>query len=149
MQLTALLAAALAAATGVLAQSGNSGTIKVTYTYDYGNPQFSTYGVSCSDGKNGIRTKYGYKTIGQVPTYPYVGGIPAANYNSTSCGSCWRLDYGGQTIIFTAIDHAGATFNIARPAMDKLTNNKTDALGGSITGAKYAKVANSVCSLPA
>ena len=74
MKLLTVLTALLATTGSSIALSG-----KVTFSYDY-NPGLTTYSIACSDGVNGIRTKYGYKTLSQIPTYPYVGGIPRISY---------------------------------------------------------------------
>lgn len=41
--------------------------------------------VSCSDGSNGLITKYGYQTQGAIPKYPYIGGVDAiAGWNDAN-----------------------------------------------------------------
>lgn len=75
-------------------------------------------------------TRKPWRKQGDIPTFPFIGGAQAiAGWNSPSCGTCWRLEYNGQSINVLAIDHAVAGFNIARGAMDKLTNNRAVQLG--------------------
>lgn len=45
------------------------------------------------------------------------------------CGTCWQLTYNGRTINVLAIDHAASGFNIAKAALDTLTNGQAEALG--------------------
>lgn len=41
--------------------------------------------VSCSDGTNGLITRYGYQTQGAIPHFPHVGGAAQiAGWNSAS-----------------------------------------------------------------
>ncbi|KUI52612.1 Protein SnodProt1 [Cytospora mali] len=102
----------------------------VSYDTGYDDASRSLTVVSCSDGTNGLITKYGYQTQGAIPDFPYVGGADViAGWNSADCGTCWQLSYGGRTINVLAIDHAASGFNIGETAMNTLTNNQAAALG--------------------
>lgn len=61
----------------------------------------------------------------------------------SQCGTCYGITYNGKTIYVAAVDHAGNGFNIAKAAMDQLTNNQAAALGR--IDAQYAQVASSQC----
>ncbi|EJD54183.1 heat-stable 19 kDa antigen [Auricularia subglabra TFB-10046 SS5] len=141
MQFIAVLTTFLAALHYAVALSG-----KVTFSYDY-NPGLTTYSIACSDGVNGIRTKYGYKTLADIPTYPNVGGIPRISYNSTSCGTCWKLTYEGRSVTFLAIDRAAATFNLGKTAFQTLSNKSAEAL--PTFTATYVQVPITDCKLTA
>ncbi|KUI71317.1 Protein SnodProt1 [Cytospora mali] len=122
--------------------------IKHTVSYDtgYDDASRSLTVVSCSDGTNGLITKYGYQTQGAIPDFPYVGGADViAGWNSANCGTCWQLSYGGRTINVLAIDHAASGFNIGETAMNTLTNNQAAALGR--VDATAVQVAISECGL--
>ncbi|KAH6954510.1 Cerato-platanin [Fusarium avenaceum] len=122
MQLTNLLCLA-----GVLTSAS---AITVSYDAGYGDASRAMTAVSCSDGKNGLITKYGWKTQGNIPKFPYIGGAQAiAGWNSASCGTCWKLTYKGKSINVLAIDHTAAGFNISPAAMNALTNNQAVKLG--------------------
>lgn len=69
----------------------------------------------------------------------------AIGWNSPNCGSCWQLTYNKTTINVLAIDHAGSGFNIAKEAMNKLTNGQADALG--VVQVTSSQVDASVCGL--
>ncbi|KAI0028208.1 SnodProt1 [Vararia minispora EC-137] len=102
--------------------------VRYDTTYDNGSGDMTT--VSCSDGPNGLITRYGFQTFGDIPTFPNIGAAQAiAGWNSPSCGTCWKLTYQGKSIFVTAIDHAGDGFNIAEKAMNTLTNGQAVALG--------------------
>lgn len=45
------------------------------------------------------------------------------------CGKCYRLQYGARTIYILAVDHTDKGFNIAKAAMDDLTNGQAYQLG--------------------
>ncbi|KKY37726.1 putative eliciting plant response protein [Diaporthe ampelina] len=121
----------------------------VTVSYDpgYDDASRSLTAVSCSDGTNGLITRYGYQTQGAIPQFPYVGGAAEiAGWNSASCGTCWQLSYGGRTINVLAIDHAATGFNIAQAALNELTNGQAAALGH--VEATAVQVPASDCGLP-
>ncbi|KIK45585.1 hypothetical protein CY34DRAFT_507020 [Suillus luteus UH-Slu-Lm8-n1] len=115
----------------------------VTFDPVYNNPDGSLNSVSCSDGKNGLLAK-GYTTFSSIPSFPNIGGVPGATWNSTLCGTCWSLQYttpsGVQTTIFiTAID-AAYTFNISPKAFNTLNNG---------TGFEIGKIAANVTQVAA
>ncbi|KAG1745942.1 Cerato-platanin [Suillus paluster] len=97
----------------------------VTWDATYSNPNTSLSIVACSNGKNGLLAK-GYTDFASLPSFPNIGGIPGANWNSTLCGSCWSLKYvtpsGNQTTVYiTAVDLA-YTYNISPEAFNDLTD---------------------------
>ena len=137
MQFKALALALLAAAPafGV--------TLSYDETYDKSSGSLST--VACSDGSHGLLTK-GFSTFGSLPHFPNIGGAAAiAGWNSASCGTCWQLTYNGKSINVLAVDHADAGFNVAKGAMDTLTNGQAAALGRIDVTA--TQVAASACGL--
>ena len=86
--------------------------------------------IACSDGENGLITrygKYGWKTEGDMPSY--TGGIDTIAWTSSLCGTCWMLQYGDNTVAVYAIDHAASSFSIELQAMDYLTDGKAMELG--------------------
>ncbi|KAF4449178.1 putative SnodProt1 precursor [Fusarium austroafricanum] len=116
-----------------------------TVSYDPGYDQKgrSLDVVSCSDGKNGLETRYGWKTQGQIPKFPYIGGAQAvAGWNSPNCGTCWKLTYKGKSINVLAIDHAASGFNISPTAMNALTNGQAIKLGRVDATAVQVPVSN-------
>ncbi|EGU82724.1 hypothetical protein FOQG_09827 [Fusarium oxysporum f. sp. raphani 54005] len=118
----------------------------VSYDPGYGESGRALTAVACSDGKNGLITKYKWKTQGQIPKFPYIGGAQAvAGWNSPNCGTCWKLTYKGKSINVLAIDHTAAGFNISPAAMNALTNNQAVKLGR--VDATATQVAISNCGL--
>ncbi|KAM0555044.1 hypothetical protein ACHAPJ_006392 [Fusarium lateritium] len=117
--------------TGILsALALTSAVSATTVSYDtgYDDKSRALTAVSCSDGKNGLITKYGWKTQGNAKSY--VGGVNViAGWNSPNCGGCYRLEYKGKKINVLAIDHAAAGFNIGLDAMNALTNGQGAKLG--------------------
>ncbi|TCD60863.1 hypothetical protein EIP91_009396 [Steccherinum ochraceum] len=119
---------ALGAASGAFAAS-TGGTATVTYStaYDMGSTSLNT--VSCSNGDNGLVTK-GFTDLQSLPMYPYVGGVHGIEWNSPLCGTCWALTYNGKTLVIQGIDASpGQGFNIAKKAMDDLTNGEGTQAG--------------------
>lgn len=63
--------------------------LAVSYDTTYDNAALSLNDVSCSDGANGLETKYKYTTLGDVPVFPLVGGAQAiAGWNDANVSSC-------------------------------------------------------------
>ncbi|KAF2678142.1 Asp f 13-like protein [Lentithecium fluviatile CBS 122367] len=123
-----------------------SSAITVSYDTGYDDKSRSLTAVSCSDGANGLITRYGWQTQGAIPTYPYIGGYQGiAGWNSPQCGTCYSVTYNGKTIYVLAIDHTAAGFNLAKAAMDALTNGQAAQLGR--VDAQYVQVANSNCKI--
>jgi hypothetical protein len=107
--------------------------LAVSLSFDpvYDNAGGSLTTVACSDGANGLIPR-GFNTFGQLPGFPNIGGAPAiTGHGSSSCGSCWQVKYAGtgKSINILAIDTGSAGFNIAKAAMNTLTNNQADNLG--------------------
>lgn len=94
--------------------------LKVTWDQTFDNPSGSTNGVACSDGQNGLASKY--PTFGSFPYFPNIGGAYDIVWNSTNCGSCWFIynPANHQWVYITGIDTAGHGFNIAKGAFQKL-----------------------------
>ncbi|KAF2150875.1 epl1 protein [Myriangium duriaei CBS 260.36] len=135
MQLLALLSTlALATAT------------TVSYDTGYDDPNRSLNVLSCSDGANGLETRYNWQVQDQISHFPLIGGADAiAGWNSAACGTCWQLSYNGNTINVLAVDHAAAGFNIGQKAMDALTNGQSVQLGR--IDAAATQVDKSACGL--
>jgi hypothetical protein len=73
--------------------------------------------------------KYG-SLLSQVPGFPRVGGaFTVERWDSRSCGKCYMLMYGSNSIYVMAVDHAGTGFNIGKKAMDELTRGRAEAVG--------------------
>lgn len=59
--------------------------VSVSYDTGYDDGSRSLTAVSCSDGANGLITKYGWQTQGQIRNFPYIGGVDAVGgWNSPS-----------------------------------------------------------------
>ncbi|KAL7933327.1 cerato-platanin [Trichoderma chlorosporum] len=115
----------------------------VSYDTGYDDGSRSMDDVSCSDGPNGLVTRYGWQTQGAIPRFPYIGGAAAiAGWNSASCGTCWQLQYSGHSIYVLAIDHSGSGFNIALDAMNALTGGQAVDLGRVDATATQVAVSN-------
>ncbi|KAI5116030.1 hypothetical protein M0805_002085 [Coniferiporia weirii] len=96
-------------------------TERAGYDTTYDNASGSMDTVSCSDGPEGLASRY--PTFGDVPTFPNIGGAAAiAGWGSASCGTCWRLTYQGASIVVVAIDHADDGFNLSEEALNTLTD---------------------------
>ncbi|KAF4124304.1 protein SnodProt1 precursor [Geosmithia morbida] len=118
----------------------------VSYDVGYDDASRSLTAVSCSDGANGLISRYGWQTQGQVASFPFIGGVQAvAGWNSPSCGTCWSISYNGHTIHVLAVDHAASGFNIGLNAMNSLTNGLAEQLGR--VEATATQVAVSECGL--
>lgn len=122
MQLTTLFSTLLLA--------GSAFAIRASYDTTYDNSGSSMNIVACSDGSNGLASRF--PTFGSVPTYPNIGGAAViAGWNDADCGSCWSLTYGGtgRTILVTAIDHTDDGFNLSLEALNTLTGGRAIEFG--------------------
>ncbi|KAI0329941.1 Cerato-platanin-domain-containing protein [Cubamyces sp. BRFM 1775] len=97
----------------------------VTWDSTYDNPEGDMNTVACSNGDNGLNPPYAQ--FGDLPNFPYIGGSSFVEaWNSPNCGSCWKLTYKGTSIYVTLVDSYYQGFNIAKEAMDVLTDNNSD-----------------------
>jgi len=96
-------------------------------TYHNYNAGDSLTTVACSDGKNGVMTKFGYNNLS--PMFPYVTAFSGATWNSPNCGRCVQVTNRakGNSVFLTVIDQCGpppggfdAHFDIAPPAFREL-----------------------------
>jgi len=62
--------------------------------------------TSCSDGENGLMTRWGYDTID--PMAPFVAATSISGWNSPNCGNCYEVVGSASTVYLTAIDQCGA-----------------------------------------
>ena len=117
---------------------------KVTFDQTYDNPGGSMDTVSCSNGQNGLASRF--PTFGDVPNFPHIGGAFNIVWNSTNCGACWILTnpVNNASINFTAIDFAGNGFNIAQEAFEDLNGG---VIGNGTLEVEANTVAASVCGL--
>ncbi|KXN87024.1 Heat-stable 19 kDa antigen [Leucoagaricus sp. SymC.cos] len=116
----------------------------------YDNLKGDMGSVICSNGENGMITA-GFNQFDDLPNFPNIGGAPAiTEWNSPSCGTCWRLTYTNSkgvssSINILAIDVGGEGFNIAKAAMNTLTNGQAEQLGRVNVDA--VRVSQSDCGL--
>ncbi|KAI0738002.1 Cerato-platanin-domain-containing protein [Daedaleopsis nitida] len=106
-------------------------TVQTTVTYSevYDNPNIPVMDSACGGGDTGLVSD-GFDTFGELPHFPSIGGaFVVTGQGSSGCGTCWELSRNGKSIRVLAIDTAGSGFNIARGAMDMLTNNQAIQLG--------------------
>ena len=87
----------------------------------------------------------GFVRLGDLPNFPFVGGVTNTTWGSANCGTCWRLTFEGTSIDVLAIDYTWDGFNIAWPAFQALTH----ATGGLLpeVDAFYQQVPASFCGL--
>ncbi|KEZ40656.1 hypothetical protein SAPIO_CDS8583 [Scedosporium apiospermum] len=113
--------------TSALTLAASAAAASVGYDQGFDDASRSMLAVSCSDGSNGLASRF--PTQGNLPKFPYIGGVPAiGGWNSPNCGSCWKLTYQGKSIYILGIDHS-TSFNIALHAMNDLTNGNAVGLG--------------------
>ncbi|EAU37999.1 allergen Asp f 15 precursor [Aspergillus terreus NIH2624] len=137
-----IAAATLALLGALLPAASAQQSVSVSYDQRYDVAGSSMNTVSCSDGVNGLTSKW--PTFGSVPKFPHIGGSPTIpGWNSPNCGKCYKLTYGGKSIFVTAIDAAPGGFNLALSAMNDLTNGQAVNLGR--VQATYQEVAKSNC----
>ncbi|KAK7438383.1 hypothetical protein VKT23_017995 [Stygiomarasmius scandens] len=131
--------------------NASSAEVNVQYDTNLDDPSLEVSRLACSDGKNGLITRYGFKNVGQIPAFPHIGGASVVSgWNSEQCGTCWKLTYTdanfkSKSIIILAVDRSADGFNIAKEAMDQLTGGHAAELGSIKVDA--TEVAVSECGL--
>ncbi|EED79834.1 predicted protein [Postia placenta Mad-698-R] len=132
MKLTTLLTSALYLVPVVLAQQYN-----ITYNAFYNDGDSSLSFTACS------RLIPTDPVLASFHDFPYIGGTSAiTSENTTACGTCWQLDYNGNSIYITAVDTAEAGFfNLTHYAFEKLTDGQT----GDYVSAIATEVDSSHC----
>lgn len=117
--------------------------VVVRYDRTYDNSSLPLSSVACSDGSNGLEGK-GYKTLGQLPDFPYVGAAPTiSGWNSPNCGACYNITYNDAHVYLMGVDSATTGFVVSQVALDWLTGNQAVSLGQ--ISASYAAVDASNC----
>ncbi|KXN87025.1 Heat-stable 19 kDa antigen [Leucoagaricus sp. SymC.cos] len=125
-------------------------TVSLSFDTVYDNPDGDMGSITCSDGENGMITA-GFSQFDDLPNFPNIGGAPAiTEWNSPSCGTCWKLTYTSSKGVSSssnilAIDVGSRGFNIAKAAMNTLTNGQAEQLGRVNVDA--VQVAPSDCGL--
>lgn len=122
-----------------------------TLSYDagYSDSSRSLSVVACSNGPNGLITRFGWTRQSQIPRFPYIGGSgDIKSWNSPSCGTCYSVKYAptGRTIFVLGIDVAASGLNVATEAMDDVTNGNAVMLGR--IEVQTSKVDFRKCGLP-
>ncbi|KAI6115456.1 Cerato-platanin [Pisolithus croceorrhizus] len=120
-------------------------TTSLAYDAIYGDANLPLSRLACSDGSNGLESK-GYTTLSSFSNFPYLGGAPTvADWNDPSCGKCYAVTYGKNTIKVIALDVSKDGFTVSPQVMDTLTDGQANALGRVEVTA--AEVPASECSL--
>jgi hypothetical protein len=116
------------------------GTAYGTYHLYNSNDPITT--VACSDGANGLETRWGYTDLS--PMFPYVAAWDQISWNSPNCGTCILLNTSTTSIFLTAIDSCGAPpggydthLDIAQPAFVKLFGQAGIDEGHGINSVKF------------
>lgn len=130
----------------LMATSALAVPVSLSYDPTYDKASTPLTSIACSDGSHGLITKYGWKTLGQIPHFPNIGGsstIPG--WNADTCGQCFQVSYRGNSIYVLAVDTAPSGMNIAEAAMNKLTGGQAVKLGR--VAAEVMKVGVGKCGL--
>jgi hypothetical protein len=109
----------------------------------------STNAIACSNGLNGLQTKYGLQDISTI--FPMVTAFSDAPWNSPNCGDCYRLfsRYDDTTVDVTVIDfvplinRTGSHFDLSKYAFEMLLGDK-GIHDGSAT-VDWVKVGQGIC----
>ncbi|KZT67761.1 Cerato-platanin, partial [Daedalea quercina L-15889] len=101
-------------------------TVSVSYDTSYDNFTAPVTDLACSTNL----TSLGFTDLGSLPGYPYIGGSSVVSVNgSTGCATCWELSFNGTSINVLAVDYADEGFNVAKAAMNGLTDGDAQELG--------------------
>lgn len=135
------------ASTDSASSSGAEAAFLTYHMYYAGQPLTQ---VSCSDGTNGLITRWGHSTVD--PMFPYVAATSNLNWNSPVCGTCYKVYSPDtkKTIYVTTIDKVGNPgpngelhFDLAYEAFIELLGN--DGYLAGMASATYEAVSSSYC----
>lgn len=118
------------------------GLTKVTYNQFYDNGGQSLSALACSQWA----AKNNYKTLSDVPNFPYVGGAYVVSGTSTgNCGDCYSIfdEQTGNLIDVTVVDAATTGFVISLEALNNVTDGNAIFLGS--IQANVGQVPNGQC----
>jgi hypothetical protein len=120
--------------------------LRATFDTTFDNPTGSLNNVACSNGANGLVTQF--PTFGTIPTFPFIGGAFDVAWNSPNCGDCWSITNpaNGASIYMTAVDTAGAGFNMGTVAFETL-NGTPGQIGQGVLDVVATKVPRAFCGL--
>lgn len=105
-------------------------TPAVSYDTGFDSGSRTLNSVTCSNGDNGLESRYHWQTQDQIPSFPFIGGAKAiSGWNSLACGTCWTLEYQGRFVTFLAIDRDADGFNLGLHAMNDLTGGRAVEVG--------------------
>lgn len=133
----------------VLAISSVQGTTiplpltKVTWNNIYDNGGQSLSSLACSQWAS----KNNFKTLSDVPGFPFVGGADVVNgTNTAQCGDCYTINdlQTGEAVSVTVVDAAGAGFVVSLEALNNVTNGEAMELGSIAADVQQAP--NGKCS---
>ena len=112
--------------------------LRATYDPKFDNGNGSMNSVACSNGENGLETKF--PTFASIPSFPFIGGAYDIVWNSPNCGSCWNITnpQTGLSTLMTAIDTSGVGFNLAEEAFAKLTDSDTSVRTIEVVASKLS-----------
>lgn len=86
------------------------------------------------------------RTLRDFPAFPHIGAFQGVTgWDSSLCGSCWRLTYNNLSTNVMAIDSAYSGFVIAVQAMNELTGGSARTLGLGRVRADYAQLPAEEC----
>ncbi|KAK7037546.1 hypothetical protein VNI00_011038 [Paramarasmius palmivorus] len=117
-----------------LAFTSSAIAINLAWDTNYDSPNASLTTVACSNGDNGLITRFNFSTFSDLPTFPFIGAAPnIAGFNSPNCGTCFLLNFtnstGTHSIHFTGIDVGVNSFVTGQNALNSLTNGQAEQLG--------------------
>ncbi|GJJ11051.1 hypothetical protein Clacol_005282 [Clathrus columnatus] len=119
----------VAVLSALFAHSQAQNPVSVSFDTIYDNPAGSTSTTACSNGPHG-GLELRFPTFGSFPNFPNIGGASViSGFGSANCGTCWELEFQGNSINVMAIDVALNGFNIAEAAFDTLTNGQAENVG--------------------
>ncbi|KAI0396817.1 EC5 protein [Xylariaceae sp. FL0594] len=134
------------------AAAASSATI-ARYDKRYADRNTHLFTVECYDGSNGLATRYGWTTLGNVRSFPDVAAASFVVWDSPQCGTCWRVSYTnagtGQTrnAYVTMVDFAdGEGFVLSTTTFDRITGGLASKGVGSVK-VQVEQVRRETCGL--
>jgi hypothetical protein len=106
----------------ILGFASLASAITVSYDTGYDDGSRSLTALACSDGANGLITKYNWQTQANVAGFPRIGGyMGVAGWNSPQVCAVSTPLYLHRLTIYTSAEHATASPTTERPSTFSLS----------------------------
>ena len=109
-------------------RSTTTTTMRAAYDLTYDVSSTPLNGVACSNATNSLVVQY--PTFGDIPNFPFIGGILGIVFNSPNFGGCYKLTNKvlNVSIYIIAVDSTRSGVALSREAFTELSGGQIVAV---------------------